>query len=48
MKDILPFKIKRFYYIYESDKKVRGGHLHKITRQALIALSGTFDLKDIF
>ena len=48
MKDIFPFKVIRFYCIYKSDKKVRGGNLHKITRQALIALSGDIDLKDIF
>ncbi len=45
MEDILPFQIKRSYWIYGADKKIRGGHRHKITRQALIALSGTVDLK---
>ncbi len=45
MEDMLPFQIKRSYWIYGADKKNRGGHRHKITRQALIALSGTVDLK---
>ena len=45
MEDILPFKIKRIYWIYGADKKNRGGHRHKITQQALIAISGTVDLK---
>ena len=45
MEDLLPFKIERIYWIYGSDKKERGGHRHKITRQALIALSGSVDLK---
>ncbi len=45
MEDILPFKIKRIYWIYGADKKNRGGHRHKITKQALIAISGTVDLK---
>ena len=45
MEDLLPFSIQRIYWIYGSDKKKRGGHRHKITRQALIALSGVIDLK---
>ena len=45
IEDILPFKIKRIYWIYGADEKIRGGHRHKITQQALIALSGTVDLK---
>ena len=45
MEDILPFKIKRIYWIYGADEKSRGGHRHKITQQALIAISGTVDLK---
>ena len=45
MEDILPFKIKRIYWIYGANKKCRGGHRHKITQQALIAISGTVDLK---
>ena len=45
MEDILPFKIERIYWIYGAEKKTRGGHRHKITQQALIAISGTVDLK---
>ena len=45
MEDILPFQVKRTYWIYGADKKNRGGHRHKITRQALITLSGSVDLK---
>jgi len=45
MEDILPFQVKRIYWIYGADKKSRGGHRHKLTKQALIALSGTVDLK---
>ena len=40
LEEILPFKIKRIFWIYDSDKKLRGGHRHKITRQALIAVNG--------
>lgn len=36
---LLPFEIKRLYYIYNV-KSQRGGHRHKKTIQALIALNG--------
>lgn len=44
-KNILPFEIKRVYYLYDvpSDSK-RGGHAHKKLYQCLIALSGSFDV----
>ena len=45
MENILPFKINRIYWIYGADEQTRGGHRHKITRQALVAVSGTIDLK---
>ena len=41
---ILPFEIKRVYYIYKSDGKIRGGHKHKKTQQALMCVSGSCDL----
>ena len=44
MEDILPFEIKRIYWIYGADEKSRGGHRHKITQQALVAVAGTVDL----
>lgn len=37
---ILPFRIKRVYFIYDTDNKDRGGHRHKLTTQALICLNG--------
>lgn len=44
-KNIIPFKIKRVYYLYDvpSDGS-RGGHAHKKLNQFLIALSGSFDV----
>ena len=45
MEDILPFPIKRVYWIYGADEKIRGGHRHKITQQALVAITGSVDLK---
>jgi len=38
---ILPFEIKRVYFIYDTDHKDRGGHRHKITTQALICIKGS-------
>ena len=40
---LLPFDIKRFYYIYDVFDK-RGGHRHKRTIQALISLSGSCEI----
>lgn len=36
----IPFSIKRIFYIYSMDDSMRGGHRHKLTRQALICLKG--------
>jgi dTDP-4-dehydrorhamnose 3,5-epimerase-like enzyme len=41
---LLPFEPKRFYWIYGADGQVRGGHRHRLTHQALIALSGTISI----
>lgn len=41
LEQALPFEIRRIYWIYGADGHTRGGHRHKYTRQALIALSGT-------
>lgn len=35
------FDIKRVYYIYDVKSLRRGGHKHKITKQALICVSGS-------
>ena len=40
---VLPFEIKRLYYIYGADSK-RGGHRHKTTTQALITLNGSCEI----
>lgn len=40
---ILPFEIKRFYYIYNVFSK-RGGHRHHKTIQALISLNGSCEV----
>ncbi len=37
---VLPFDIKRVFYIYGVDDSIRGHHRHKKTTQAAIALQG--------
>ena len=37
---IIPFEIKRIFYIYGVDDSVRGHHRHKKTIQAAISLQG--------
>lgn len=37
---VLPFEVKRIFYIYEMDGSVRGGHRHRRTYQAAIAMRG--------
>ena len=38
---IIPFDIKRIFYIYGVDESKRGGHRHKKTIQAAICLKGS-------
>ena len=40
IENILPFKIKRVFYIYGVDDSVRGGHRHHKTIQAAICIKG--------
>ena len=37
---VLPFDIKRIFYIYGVDESVRGGHRHHKTVQAAICIQG--------
>jgi dTDP-4-dehydrorhamnose 3,5-epimerase-like enzyme len=37
---LLPFAIKRVFYIYNIDESVRGGHRHHETIQAAICIKG--------
>jgi len=44
-KNVLPFEVKRVYYLYDvPSDATRGGHAHKELNQCLIALSGSFDV----
>ena len=42
---LVPFDIKRLYYLYDvPGGATRGGHAHKNLRQLIIAASGSFDV----
>jgi|SRR5690554_6024750 len=44
-KDIIPFAIKRVYFLYDVPSGAeRGGHAHKEQMEFLIALSGSFEV----
>jgi dTDP-4-dehydrorhamnose 3,5-epimerase-like enzyme len=44
-KDVIPFEIKRVYYLYDIPSTARrGGHAHKDQLELLVALSGSFDV----
>lgn len=38
---VVPFDIKRIFYIYGVDNSKRGGHRHHVTRQMAICLKGS-------
>lgn len=38
---VIPFSIKRIFYIYGVDDSSRGGHRHHLTRQAAICIQGS-------
>lgn len=40
LEKVVPFEIKRVYFIHCSEGTVRGGHRHKSTTQALICING--------
>lgn len=43
---LLPFSIKRIYYLYDIPAgKNRGGHAHRELRQLLVAASGSFQVE---
>jgi dTDP-4-dehydrorhamnose 3,5-epimerase-like enzyme len=44
-KDIIPFDIKRVYYLYDIPiNSFRGGHSHVNQKELLIAINGSFDV----
>ena len=43
---VVPFDIKRIFYIYGVDESIRGGHRHKKTIQAAICIKGSCVIKN--
>lgn len=44
-KDVIPFSVKRVYYLYDVPSDAfRGGHAHKETLELLVALNGSFEV----
>ena len=41
IENLLPFQIKRLYYIYNVDSSIRGQHRHIKTIQAAVAIKGS-------
>ncbi len=41
MEGALPFPVVRSYWIYGADGQTRGGHRHRHTQQALVAVAGS-------
>ena len=41
---VIPFEIKRIFYIYGVDNSTRGGHRHNKTSQAAICLQGSCEI----
>ncbi|RKS03494.1 FdtA/QdtA family cupin domain-containing protein [Flavobacterium sp. 102] len=43
--DVIPFEMKRVYYLYDIPSgSRRGGHSHKDQQEFLVALSGSFEV----
>lgn len=43
--DTIPFKINRVYYLYDVPSGAeRGGHAHKVQKEFIIAVSGSFEV----
>jgi dTDP-4-dehydrorhamnose 3,5-epimerase-like enzyme len=41
VENVLPFDIKRVYYLYNCSEQERGGHRHKKTIQGLVCVKGS-------
>lgn len=41
---LLPFEIKRVFFIYNCDDKIRGGHSHRVNRNALVSVNGSCEI----
>ena len=44
--EVIPFEIKRVYYLYDIPNRAdRGAHAHKELYQLIVAVSGSFDIE---
>lgn len=43
---VVPFEIKRLFYIYAVDESERGGHRHHETEQAAICIKGSCKIRN--
>ena len=44
-KEVIPYEIKRVYYLYNVPSGAeRGGHSHRVQKEFLVALSGSFNV----
>jgi|TARA_B100001093_G_C26755017_1_gene982958 dTDP-4-dehydrorhamnose 3,5-epimerase-like enzyme len=41
---IIPFDVKRIFYIYDVDNSKRGFHKHKLTRQLAVCIKGSCEI----
>ena len=46
IENVLPFNIKRIFYIYGVDGSVRGGHRHHKTIQAAVCIKGRCKIRN--
>jgi dTDP-4-dehydrorhamnose 3,5-epimerase-like enzyme len=46
LEKVLPFEIKRVFYIYGVDNSVRGHHRHRKTLQAAVAIQGSCSISN--
>lgn len=46
IENVLPFQIKRIFYIYGVDDSIRGGHRHHKTVQAAICIKGRCKIRN--
>jgi hypothetical protein len=44
LEGVLPFEIIRVYWIYGAEDELRAGHRHKVTRQAMVCLTGSVEV----
>jgi len=44
VQDVLPFDVRRIYWVTKADGETRGGHRHHVTRQALVAVAGCIEV----